>query len=57
VRFEKIAKENADIIGIDTPSGTHCNVVQIFRSADRALVVTEPTHLGIYYLDFASVGS
>lgn len=49
--FKKTAKENFDMMVVDTPPGTHCNVVQSLRCADLALAVTEPTPLGIYDLD------
>jgi MinD superfamily P-loop ATPase len=49
--FRQASRESFDIIVIDTPPGTHCNVVQSVRGADLALAVTEPTPLGIYDLD------
>ncbi|MEM3528270.1 MAG: P-loop ATPase, partial [Candidatus Bathyarchaeia archaeon] len=49
--FEKASKENFNIIIVDTPPGTHCNVIQSLRGADLALAVTEPTPLGTYDLD------
>ena len=49
--FKKSVNENFDMMIIDTPPGTHCNVVQSLRYADLAIAVTEPTPLGIYDLD------
>jgi len=49
--FKQASKENCDIMVVDTPPGTHCNVVQSLRGSDLALAVTEPTPLGIYDLD------
>jgi MinD superfamily P-loop ATPase len=49
--FRLAGEEDYDIIVIDTPSGTHCNVVQSLRGSDLALAVTEPTPLGVYDLD------
>jgi MinD superfamily P-loop ATPase len=49
--FKKTANEDFDMMVIDTPPGTHCNVVQSLRYADLAIAVTEPTPLGIYDLD------
>lgn len=49
--LKKTTNENFDIMVIDTPPGTHCNVVQSLRYADLAIAVTEPTPLGIYNLD------
>ena len=49
--FKKVLEENFDLMIIDTPPGTHCNVVQSLRCADLALAITEPTPLGVYDLD------
>jgi MinD superfamily P-loop ATPase len=49
--LKKTSNENFDMMMIDTPPGTHCNVVQSLRYADLAIAVTEPTPLGIYDLD------
>ena len=49
--FKQATQESYDIMIVDTPPGTHCNVVQSLRGADLALAVTEPTPLGIYDLD------
>jgi MinD superfamily P-loop ATPase len=49
--FREASRENYDLMIIDTPPGTHCNVVQSLKGADLALAVTEPTPLGIYDLD------
>jgi len=49
--FRQADQESYDIMIIDTPPGTHCNVVQSLRGADLALATTEPTLLGIYDLD------
>jgi MinD superfamily P-loop ATPase len=49
--FKKIAKEDFDLMVVDSPPGTHCNVVQSLRCADLALAVTEPTPLGVYDLN------
>jgi MinD superfamily P-loop ATPase len=49
--LKKTTNKNFDIMVIDTPPGTHCNVVQSLRYADLAIAVTEPTPLGIYDLD------
>jgi MinD superfamily P-loop ATPase len=49
--FRQASRQSFDIIVVDTPPGTHCNVVQSVKGADLALAVTEPTPLGIYDLD------
>jgi MinD superfamily P-loop ATPase len=49
--YEQVSQEKYDVMVVDTPPGTHCNVVQGLRGADMALAVTEPTSLGIYDLD------
>ena len=49
--FDQANERRYDIMIVDTPPGTHCNVVQSIRGADLALAVTEPTPLGIYDLD------
>jgi len=49
--FKRASEESYDIIILDTPPGTHCNVVQSLRGSDLALAVTEPTPLGTYDLD------
>jgi len=49
--FKRASEENYDIMIVDTPPGTHCNVVQSLRGSDLALAVTEPTPLGIYDLN------
>lgn len=40
-----------DIIVVDTSPGTHCNVINALKGADRVLAVTEPTPLGRHDLD------
>ena len=49
--FKQARREKHDIMIIDTPPGTHCNVVQSLRGSDLALAVTEPTPLGVHDLD------
>jgi MinD superfamily P-loop ATPase len=51
ITFKKACKEKFDTIIVDTPPGTHCNVLQSLRGVDMALAVTEPTPLGTYDLD------
>lgn len=48
--FEQVKQGNYELMIVDTPPGTHCNVVQGLRGADLALAVTEPTPLGIHDL-------
>lgn len=49
--FKQASKEKCDLMIVDTPPGTHCNVVQSLRGADLALAVTEPTPLGAHDLN------
>ena len=48
--FSYAGRDSCDIMIVDTPPGTHCNVVHSLRAADVALAVTEPTPLGTYDL-------
>ena len=49
--FKEASKGEYDVMIVDTPPGTHCNVVQSLRGADLALAVTEPTPLGVHDLN------
>lgn len=49
--FKQASKEEYGFMIVDTPPGTHCNVVQSLRGADLALAVTEPTPLGAHDLN------
>jgi len=49
--FRELRKKSYHMMIVDSPPGTHCNVVQSLRGADLALAVTEPTPLGIYDLN------
>lgn len=40
-----------DLIVVDTSPGTHCNVINALKGADRVIAVTEPTPLGGHDLD------
>jgi MinD superfamily P-loop ATPase len=48
--FSHAGRDSCDVMLVDTPPGTHCNVVHSLRAADVALAVTEPTPLGTYDL-------
>jgi MinD superfamily P-loop ATPase len=48
--FSNARLDSCDVMIVDTPPGTHCNVVHSLRGADLALAVTEPTPLGTYDL-------
>jgi MinD superfamily P-loop ATPase len=49
--FSYARQDSRDIAVVDTPPGTHCNVVHSLRGADVALAVTEPTPLGTHDLN------
>jgi MinD superfamily P-loop ATPase len=48
--FSYARRDSCDIMVVDTPPGTHCNVVHSLRGADVALAITEPTPLGTHDL-------
>jgi MinD superfamily P-loop ATPase len=50
VAFSHAGQDSFDIMVVDTPPGTHCNVVHSLRGADLALAITEPTPLGTHDL-------
>lgn len=49
---EKLFQKSRDahLIIVDTSPGTHCNVINALKGADRAYAVTEPTPLGAHDL-------
>jgi MinD superfamily P-loop ATPase len=50
IAFAHAGQDSFDIMIVDTPPGTHCNVVHGLRGADLALAITEPTPLGTHDL-------
>lgn len=46
-------KVNTGLNIIDCPPGTSCNVVNVLKYADAAILVTEPSQFGLHDLDMA----
>lgn len=52
--FQKIGlMPEHDLLILDSPPGTSCPVVQVFRNSDFAILVTEPTPFGLHDLKLA----
>jgi MinD superfamily P-loop ATPase len=50
-KYAEQLEPDFDFLIIDTPAGTHCNVISALTDIDLAIAVTEPTPLGAHDLE------
>jgi MinD superfamily P-loop ATPase len=50
-KYAEQLEQDFDFLIIDTPAGTHCNVISALTDIDLAIAVTEPTPFGAHDLE------